>query len=756
MNGGQFDTGGSTFGSLSGAGGTTVNINGGTLTVGGDNSSTTYSGQIDSGATGNLVKEGTGTLTLVLVPDHGGTTTINAGTLQIGDGSALTGIISGDIINNAALVFDTSAAGITLGNLSGTGSLTKNGAGQIISGGPTWTHSGNTTINAGGIAASINSTGRLVLNGGQLDTGNSTFGSIASTGGNAYINGGGTMTVGGDNTSTTYSGELGGDGTLIKNGSGTITFTGVSASTGAITVNGGMVVMNGSTTASVNLNAGGMLGGSGSIGGLAVAAGGVVAPGNSIGTLTVNGNVAFNAGSIYRVEADAAGASDRINATGTATITGGTVDVQAGAGTYNPTTTYTILNATGGVTGAFAAVTSNLAFLTPSLSYDPNNVFLTLTRNTVTFQSVAITPNQIAVSNMLDPVFAASPGGDLGAVNTAITGLSAERARAAYESIGGASIVELRRANVAFARGFGDTLDARIRQPAAARIALAGPATPVSQQDERGFWIKAGANGYKADGDGNAFGNTVRGGGVTLGVDASLSRDAVAGVAVSYGKGRLKFDGITDNGQTRNVAVGAYGQYASGPWTFKGIAAYSQGDNEMNRNVSFGAISRTPSGEFDSRSGTVYAEAAYNIPMQSYRLRPLAGLSWTHARQDAYSETGAGALNLNVAGETTDSLRSLIGVKTLHSAGNLRIEPRLVWSHEFGDLNTPLQAQLSGAGASGNFAVSGVRLERDLLTAGLTLAGSVSKGTELFVDLQADGNSRQTAYAAYAGVRMRW
>ena len=109
-----------------------------------------------------------------------------------------------------------------------------------------------------------------------------------------------------------------------------------------------------------------------------------------------------------------------------------------------------------------------------------------------------------------------------------------------------------------------------------------------------------------------------------------------------------------------------------------------------------------------------------------------------------------------MAGENTDSVRSLIGVKTLHSSGKLRIEPRLVWSHEFGDLNTPLQAQLSGAGAAGNFTVSGVRLERDMLTAGLTLAGKVSKGTELFVDLQLDGNSRQTAYAAYAGVRMQW
>jgi fibronectin-binding autotransporter adhesin len=60
------------------------------------------------------------------------------------------------------------------------------------------------------------------------------------------------------------------------------------------------------------------------------------------------------------------------------------------------------LTASGGVDGQFTDVTSNLAFLTPLLSYDPNNVFLTLIRNDITFASVAQTPNQRAVAAALD------------------------------------------------------------------------------------------------------------------------------------------------------------------------------------------------------------------------------------------------------------------------------------------------------------------------------------------------------------------
>ncbi len=42
---------------------------------------------------------------------------------------------------------------------------------------------------------------------------------------------------------------------------------------------------------------------------------------------------------------------------------GGTVQVLAASGAYNPRTTYAILTAAGGVSGQFAGITSNMAFL---------------------------------------------------------------------------------------------------------------------------------------------------------------------------------------------------------------------------------------------------------------------------------------------------------------------------------------------------------------------------------------------------------
>ena len=144
--------------------------------------------------------------------------------------------------------------------------------------------------------------------------------------------------------------------------------------------------------------------GNGTIGGLNFV-GGVVAPGNSIGTLTVTGNFR-QTGGVYQVEASAQGQSDRINVGGTATISGSaTVQVLAQPGDYGPNTTYTIVRAAGGMTGTYSGATSNFAFLTPTLSYDANDVFPTLSLAQNAFSSpsfVALTPNQRAIAQVLD------------------------------------------------------------------------------------------------------------------------------------------------------------------------------------------------------------------------------------------------------------------------------------------------------------------------------------------------------------------
>ena len=231
------------------------------------------------------------------------------------------------------------------------------------------------------------------------------------------------LTIGGNNQSTTFSGQIIGGGSIVKDGTGTLLLTGNNTYAGGTTINAGTLAVNGSLTSGVNVLGGGTLGGTGTIGGN-VTVNGAISPGNSVGTINIAGNYIQNPGSTYQVEV--ATQSDRINVTGNATINGGTVAVQAGAGARP--TTYTIVTATGGVTGTYTGLTSNLAFVTPSLSYDANNVFLTLRTS---FAGGGGTGNQIEVGGALDKISDVA-GGDLDTVVTVLANLDRLQGRGCW------------------------------------------------------------------------------------------------------------------------------------------------------------------------------------------------------------------------------------------------------------------------------------------------------------------------------------
>jgi len=63
-----------------------------------------------------------------------------------------------------------------------------------------------------------------------------------------------TLTVGGNNASTAYSGAMSGPGGLIKNGVGTLTLSGANTYTGNTTLNAGSLILSGGWLASGNIN----------------------------------------------------------------------------------------------------------------------------------------------------------------------------------------------------------------------------------------------------------------------------------------------------------------------------------------------------------------------------------------------------------------------------------------------------------------------------------------------------------------------
>ncbi len=338
---GILETGGFTRGVATGTHSLNISFDGGTLRArGADNADFMTSAVVNGNA---LVRAGG-----VAIDTNGSNIGISKALTQDG------GSPGGGLIKSGA------------GNLTLSGVNTYTGATSIDAGTLTLGNATNTLINTG----AVNVNGGTLALGANSDT----VGAVTLTSGNITSSTGVLTGSSYAVESGSVSAILGGSGiALTKTTGGTVTLTGVNTYTGATTVNAGTLAVNGAgsingssgitldggqldysssvpLTASLTFTSG-TLGGTGTINGDVVLDVGTIAPGTSPGTLTIDGSLSLGTSSLLAFELDAGdqtpggGINDLIAVTGAGLTLDGTLNVTSSALSAG---TWTLINYGGG------------------------------------------------------------------------------------------------------------------------------------------------------------------------------------------------------------------------------------------------------------------------------------------------------------------------------------------------------------------------------------------------------------------------
>jgi len=324
--------------------------------------------------TSGLIKGSLGTLTLAGNNTYSGGTTVSLGTLQVGNGGTTGSLGSGDVIDNAALVFDRSDSIVVSNTISGSGSLTQAGAGTLTLVG-TNTYSGPTLITSGTLQ---------VGDGGTLGTLGS--GGISNN----------SVLVFDHTDDILVTNQISGTGSLTQAGTGTLTVTNVN------TYSGGTWVENGGTLAVQDSHALGN-GGLNLIDGTLKLSETTIYVGGSY-TQGADGTLEITIGGT-NTTSGSTNSYGQLNIAGTASL-GGTVSVVQANG-YLPehNDQFVLVTASNGVTGTFSTLTNDFTYsslLSPKLVYAADDVTLKWTQ--LSFVPYALTRNQRAVAQNLDAV----------------------------------------------------------------------------------------------------------------------------------------------------------------------------------------------------------------------------------------------------------------------------------------------------------------------------------------------------------------
>jgi uncharacterized protein with beta-barrel porin domain len=266
-------------------------------------------------------------------------------------------------------------------------------------------------------------------------------------------------------------------------------------------------------------------------------------------------------------------------------------------------------------------------------------------------------------------------------------------------------------------------------------------------------WVKPLGSWAEQKDNNGAFGYKAQTFGVVLGADGELSQDSRLGVAVA-----LTHSNVDSNSGTQNAGVNSYQAIVYGSRSLKDAneinwqADYGYNQNKGDRHIAF--VGTTANADYSSDSFHVGAGIGHTMTLSSQTsFTPSFRADYTTISNKGYTETGAGALNLVVNGQSTDEfILALDGKVAQKLSDTASVIANLGMGYDLNAKQNSITAAYQGGGAA--FTTDGISPSAMLVRGGLGMVVNASKAMEVTARYDIETRSGFTAQTASVKLKM--
>jgi outer membrane autotransporter protein len=263
---------------------------------------------------------------------------------------------------------------------------------------------------------------------------------------------------------------------------------------------------------------------------------------------------------------------------------------------------------------------------------------------------------------------------------------------------------------------------------------------------ERNFWGKVFGSWADQKNDDGVAGHKVKSGGLIVGADAAVSANDRVGVAFTYANTDLDGKGVSS--QRANIylyQLMVYGSHSLNPTTdISWQADVGINKTDSSRTISFGDLERVAKGNYNGHSWHLGTGISRIIALnEKNNVTPSVRLDYTMVRNQAYTETGADALNLSVGKQDARQLILSGDASYNHALGRgMTLSANLGAGYDFLTKRNAVTSTFAGGGPS--FTTIGAEPKKAFIRGGTGFTSLTANGLEMTARYDVEARSKFT------------